>query len=129
MGLTGAPVLAEFRKHQLDCRLHPQIRIFDQAILAITPVSRRDDAEQFPAPRLLFLSPQEPVFENLQFHHAQCPLDAQHQLIVHRGQIVDVIRIRDQCPKYLAQFQQVAPIFIRSGEPRHLDAQHNAHFS
>src|SRR5439155_23569494 len=80
VGLTGAPVLAEFRKHQLDCRLNPQIRIFDDAILASTPVSRRYDAEQFPAPRLLFLSPQEPVFENLQFHHAQCPLDAQHQL-------------------------------------------------
>src|SRR5439155_10938527 len=48
VGLTGAPVLAEFRKHQLDCRLNPQIRIFDDAILASTPVSRRYDAEQFP---------------------------------------------------------------------------------
>ena len=86
--LARAPGLTVFCKHQLNRRLNPQIRIFDNLIVVNTLVSRRYDPEQLSAPRLLFLPTQESIFENFQFHDAQCPLDAQDELIVHRGQIV-----------------------------------------
>ena len=68
--LSAAPGLTEFREYQLDRRLHSQIRIFNDAIAILTPVSRRYHAEQFSAPRLLFLPAQEPAFEDFQFHNA-----------------------------------------------------------
>ena len=51
------------------------------------------------------------------FDYTQRALDAEHQLIVHSIQIVEILRIADQSIGNLIQFQQMTPVLVRARQP------------
>ena len=54
-------------------------------------------------------------------------LDTQHQLIIEKVQIIDLPGIGNQRVKHLADFHEVAPIFVGTRQAREFTAEDDAH--
>src|ERR1700747_3663510 len=88
----------------------------------VSGIPNREPFEQFTAARFGLLPRQQSLAYDLEFDHAECPFDAQHQLIVEIIQIVDLLLVSDKRSKDLTNLQQPTPVFVRAGEPRYFPA-------
>ena len=80
-----------------------------------TGIPNREPFEQFAAARFGLLPRQQSLAYDLEFDHAECPFDAQHQLIVEIIQIVDLLLVGDKRSKDLTHLQQPTPVFVGAG--------------
>src|SRR4051794_12832235 len=65
----------------------------------VSGIPNREPFEQFTAARFGLLPRQQSLAYDLEFDHAECPFDAQHQLIVEIIQIVDLLLVSDKRSK------------------------------
>ncbi len=54
-------------------------------------------------------------------------LQPQQQPVIMLGRVVNPVRVAQQGPRQGAQLQELMPFPATARQPRHLDAQHDAH--
>ena len=52
-------------------------------------------------------------------------LEPQHQSVIEISRVIDAVRVSDQSIGDRAQIQQLVPVGVVAGQPRHLDAEHD----
>ena len=52
-------------------------------------------------------------------------LKPQHESVIEIGRVIDAVSVGDQRVGDRAQIQQLVPVGVVAGQPRHLDAQHD----
>jgi hypothetical protein len=67
----------------------------------------------------------QPGADQVQLSLAHRALQAEHEPVVEIGRVIHAVGVGDQCVGQRAQVQQVVPVGVVAGQPRHLDAQHD----
>src|ERR1700747_2707778 len=109
--LTHGPQFSKLGEHELYRFADPSVGMKHDLTNGVAGISNRQSFEQFAAARFGLLPCQHSLAYNLELDDAECPFDAQHQLIVEIIQIVDLLLVSDERSKDLAYLQQPAPIF------------------
>jgi len=72
--------------------------------------------------RLVVGTREQPLPEHLELDDAERSFDAEHQLVVERREVVELVPVADQGVEDLAGLAQAAPVFVGARQPRRLAA-------
>ena len=123
--LLPNPKLAELSEHQGHRIPNPRVWMFDRVTISITVIARRQATAQLSASGFRFFSLLHSHPEHPELHDTECALDTKNQLIIHRGDVVNVLLVPDECRAGLTNFEQTAPVLICAREPRDLSSQND----
>jgi hypothetical protein len=87
-------------------------------------IPHRHRLAEFAPPRLGTPAFQHPRLEDVQFRFRHRPLQPEQQPIIEVGRIIDPIDIGDKRVEQRADLQKLMPVPVRSGQARHLHAEH-----
>ena len=93
--LTHAPQFSKLGEHELNRFADPSVGMKHDLTHGVAGIPNRKPFEQFAAARFGLLPCQQSLAYDLELDDAECPFDAQHQLIVEIIQIVDLLLVSD----------------------------------
>src|SRR3977135_693365 len=93
--LTHAPQFSKLGEHELYCFADPSVGMKHDLTPGFAGIPNRKPFEQFAATRFGLLSCQQSLAHDLELDDAECPFDAQHQLIVEIIQLVALLLVSD----------------------------------
>src|ERR1700752_4375565 len=93
--LTHAPQFSKLGEYELNRFADPSVGMKHDFTHGVAGIPNRKPFEQFAAARFGLLSCQQSLAYDLELDDAECPFDAQHQLIVEIIQLVDLLLVSD----------------------------------
>jgi hypothetical protein len=93
--LTHAPQFSKLGEHELYRFADPSVGMKHDLTHGVAGIPNRKPFEQFAAARFGLLPCQHSLAYNLELDDAECPFDAQHQLIVEIIQFIDLLLVSD----------------------------------
>ena len=122
------PRRAEFveaAKHRDDRLAHRLIGGDHHPVVLVVVQADRKSLPQFAFGCLVFQPGGETGFDQMQLGLRHGALEPQHESVVEIGRVIDAVGVGDQGVGDRAQIQQLIPVGVVAGQPRHLDAQHD----
>src|SRR3977135_2090893 len=100
--LTHAPQFSKLGEYELNRFADALVGMKHDLTHGVAGIPNRKPFEQFAEGRFGLLSRQQSLAYDLELDDAECPFDAQHQLIVEIIQLVDLLLVSDYRAKDMA---------------------------
>jgi hypothetical protein len=123
--LPGGTQFLETAEHRSDGLTNRLVGAQHHLVVLVVVQADRKALAQFTFGSLVFEPRGQPRPDQMQLGLRHRPLQPEHQAVVEIGRVIHPVSVGDQSVGDRAQVQQLIPVGVVAGQPRHLDAQHD----